>query len=237
MAIVWLAADYAVHSFHYRMPETAAVSGTSPLVPSPLTLKMALVGSLLSSGEVKAAQQLARVLPTAEVRIQPPAGALVFRALMRYVRPPKDARKRDEGTASSYVISPHFREICLWQDRLRVFVEIPDFCVDRLAMAFKYVGYLGSKDSQVVCCQVQRLQPDLETVIRRIEGHEQLTGGVIVRLADFARPPKSLRAWLPGERSARDYRVDSYVIPGKLVADGGTRIYCRGKDAGVTFRW
>src|SRR5579872_5862861 len=84
---VWMRAEYHSHLFHYRMPETVAIAAVSPLVPSPLTVKMALVAALARDGDVEGARELAAYLPYLTddaFFIVPPKGAVTFKAFMRY---------------------------------------------------------------------------------------------------------------------------------------------------------
>src|SRR5690606_19820976 len=160
----WLRARFHAHTFHYRMPETAAINAVNPLIPSPLTIKMALVAALLRARRVDEAKRLARTLHTVEVRIRPPARATVFRALMRYVRPPrKDPESpsdHDAGTGSAYRISPHYREYALWGGALEVFLGVPEELAGTVTDALIRIDYLGARDSQVYCEAVERVDMD-----------------------------------------------------------------------------
>jgi hypothetical protein len=104
----WLKADYVGHVFHYRMPETVAIASVNPVVPSPLTIKLALVASLLRDGRIGDAELLAPRLPDLEVRISPPDASIIFRALLRYVRPPAEGgpQRIDANTGGAYGTNP-----------------------------------------------------------------------------------------------------------------------------------
>ncbi len=86
---IWLKAIYHFHIFHYRMPESVAIAAVTSFVPSPLTVKMAMIASLFQLGNVNAAEIIARNLHKIEVKIVPPKAALSFKVFMRYVSVPE----------------------------------------------------------------------------------------------------------------------------------------------------
>ncbi|MGQ9573471.1 MAG: hypothetical protein ACUVX1_07265 [Chloroflexota bacterium] len=246
---VWLRADYSCHVFHYRMPETVAIASVNPVVPSPLTVKMALIAALLRNGQIDAAEGLAPHLPNIEVRIAPPDSALIFRALMRYVRPPRppanrQSTARDPNTGGKYGTNPHSREFAVWggqgQDAhagiLRVFLRLPASQAEVVEGALWQIGYLGAKDSLVTCLQVQREKPREEECVAHRDEASPAFGNFVVRLADFA--PKTaleLRQLIPSQRapSKRDrchYIPNAseeglYLLPGEVASYGRVKLY------------
>ena len=86
---VWLKASYHFHTFHYRMPQTAAIAAMTPFVPSPLTIKMAMFAALFQLGDIKGVKLLAKHIRDIEVKIVPPKAALSFKAFIRYVSVPE----------------------------------------------------------------------------------------------------------------------------------------------------
>ncbi|MCS6775417.1 MAG: hypothetical protein RMJ43_15765 [Chloroherpetonaceae bacterium] len=243
---IWLCARYHAHVFHYRMPETVAVASVSPFVPSPLTVKLALVAALARYGDIEGAQQLTDYLPylnAPHLRIVPPEGAVAFKAFIRYVRPP-DVRseealsQRDGNTGGFYAVSPHIREYALWQGELRVAVHAPVEAVELMERALWRVTYLGAKDSQVTCWEVTQsvdLPADLEdlalTAVRTAQDIPAVRGPIF-RLVDLAgeRAP-TLERLIPFQRRTgrgnNDYVLGFYTLPGELHASGRARIYYR----------
>lgn len=251
----WVQAEFESHVFHYRMPGTAAISAVNPIIPSPLTVKMAMVAALLRGGRQLWAQTLADFLHALEVHIVPPQGALVYRSLMRYVRPPRNAGDQDTGTGSVYTISPHYREFALWAGPMTVYAGAADAAdtdpplPEIIRWALARVDYLGAKDSLVTCTGIEMASgPPPESIrIRPVntgvtapggengtaagaegdgETHPQGRHDIIVRLADVARPV-SLETIIPGGRKLRDYTSVPYSMPGSITARSETRIYQR----------
>lgn len=232
---VWLRACFHAHLFHYRMPETVAIAAVSPLVPSPLTVKMALVAALARVGNIDGARELTRLLPSLKDNaffLIPPEGAVTFKAFMRYVRPPADPTTRDGNTGGFYAVSPHIREYTLWQGNLAVVLRCPVEAKDLMTEALWNVAYLGAKDSQVTCLSVEVLPDgppptDAVQLVTGAEGLEQ-AAGPIFRLADFApdRAP-TLEQLIPFSRDKKDYRLGFYALPGTLEGSGRAKIYRR----------
>jgi hypothetical protein len=230
---VWLQANYHAHLFHYRMPETVAIAAVSPLIPSPLTVKMALVAALARTGEVEKAQILATFLPHLQnLHIVPPAGVVTFKAFMRYVRPPADPTVQDGNTGGYYSVSPHIREYALWQEHLSIYVECPIEIQEIMEQALWDITYLGAKDSQVTCLGVQESmdQPELALSIRQVTNSEDINGAVgpIFRYADFVPDrPLTLEKLMPFSRDKKDYTDGFYMLPGALKGSGRAKIYTR----------
>lgn len=231
--VVWLKAVYHFHVFHYRMPETVAIAAMTPFVPSPLTVKMAMVAALLQRGEDWKAKQLAPYLPQMKVHIMPPKAAFSFKAFLRYRSVPavESAGSLDE-TGSYYPSRPHIREYALLSEDLILFVELPDTKLRPLVEeALRNIRYLGCKDSQVWCCSVQNAtQVDLQTepiVTPLSEGK----AGTVVLLADFNSEAQgvTLENLIPGRRKKEHYQdpPPACVLPGRVEAKGRTRVFLR----------
>lgn len=246
---VWLRADYVSHIFHYRMPETVAIAAVNPVVPSPLTIKMAIIAALLRDGLIADAETLVPYLPGIEVQIRPPASALVFRALLRYVRPPADrgTSRIDSNTGGTYGTNLHNREFALWgrgtegdgtAGTLTIFVRVPQTLAEMVTAALQQVPYLGAKDSLVTCITVGQEDPDgdeAEYVIPVPAGGSPQVGqgNYVVRLADFVPGANvDLRHIIPSQRDAQYYRPNGddpslFVLPGDMSSYGRVKWYRR----------
>ncbi len=230
-SLLWLKAVYHLHVFHYRMPETASIAALTSFVPSPLTVKMAMVASLLQKGEYQEASQLVAHLPKIEVRIAPPSAAFSFKAFLRYRSVPavESASGMDES-GSFYPSRPHTREYALFADDLVIFVGLPASAIKGIAEeALQHIRYLGCKDSLVWCKSVTEVEVSLvdqnETVSQLKEGK----AGSIVLLADF-KPDvkiKALKEIIPGQRKEEHYQLSPFVLPGQITTRGRTRLFVK----------
>lgn len=225
--LCWLKAVYHFHVFHYRMPQTAAIAAVTPFVPSPLTVKFAMIASLLQLGRHGEAESLARVLPQVEIKIEPPAAALSFKAFLRYRSVPavESAGGLDES-GSFYPSRPHTREYALLQGNLEIFVGIPQEAKDIASDALKNIRYLGCKDSLVWCKEVRPVdQIDAQTVVQPIK--EQQAGAVVL-LADIKQDATiKLPQIIPGRREEEHYIQGPYTLPGSITTRGRTKLFKR----------
>ncbi|MHA2621496.1 MAG: hypothetical protein V2G42_07820 [bacterium JZ-2024 1] len=231
---LWLKAVYIAHTFHYRMPETVAVSAVNPFVPSPLTVKMALVAAFLREGDLEKASRIVQILPRLVVHILPPDGAIAFRAFMRYARPPAPKKKpsgRFTETGAIYGISPHMREYALWSSPLSLYLGLrgtssPDVMA-LLKESLDKICYLGCKDSLVTCTGVSEVEspsPDSLTLLE--DQAMQFQEGFVIRLAELKGAPK-METLIPAQRKPEDYSTHLYLVPRKLRAEGKVKIMHR----------
>lgn len=234
---IWLKAEYIAHIFHYRMPETVAIVAVNPIVPSPLTIKMAMIASLLREGREADAQRLLEALPWIKTKICPPEGAIAFKAFMRYARPPKAGTTELFDTGSSYTISPHIREYALWSSPLIIYTRVPKESENLVSEALSKIPYLGAKDSLMTCLNVEKAEPPEGTYVTELASDllRGTEGGFIVRLADFNLDPEAIPEvikLIPTQREEDHYKLDLYWVPGELHAAGKVKIYRRDSDAG-----
>lgn len=249
---LWLKAVYHFHVFHYRMPETVAIAAVTPFVPSPLTVKMAMVAALLQRGEGDEARALARYLPEITVRIVPPRAAFSFKAFLRYRSVPavESAGGLDE-TGSYYQSRPHTREYALLSDELVLYVGLRDRAIRHdVEKALRNIRYLGCKDSLVWCKslnEVDTKEAETALIVEPLcERHLKGKAGPVVLLADFRPDVKDLKLKriIPGSRQDRDYQhpplphvlphvlpghinVLPHVLPGRIIVKGRTRLFLR----------
>lgn len=237
----WLKAAFATHSFHYRMPDTVAISSVNPAIPSPLTVQMAMLAAYLREGDMNKAQQLLDLMPL-RLRVRPPKGAIIYRSIMRYVRPPRNADEYDANTGAGYKISPHFREFALLQGNLEVYVQTSAEHQDLIAEALERIPYLGAKDSLVSClCVVPSAPPPDDCATDASEADlSQSADLLVLQLADFAKDhvlhPRakkmadkaiSLEKLIPSQRDKNHYALGPYVVKGTVSSSGNVKLFRR----------
>ncbi|MCD6492295.1 MAG: hypothetical protein J7K36_00585 [Archaeoglobaceae archaeon] len=224
---IWLKVTYHFHVFHYRMPETSAIAAVTPFVPSPLTVKMAIIASLFQLGDINGAEIIAKNMHKIEVKIVPPKAALSFKAFLRYRSPPAvelEEKELDE-TGSYYPSRPHMREYAIFEDSLEIYVKLPVDIADYGKRALKNIRYLGSKDSVVTCFDLREDNPphDSQSVSKLDYGNP----GIVVLLADFKQNTQiqDLKQLIPGNRDEKMYEKLPYIIPGNVITKGRTRVF------------
>jgi len=224
----WVKGVYHFHVFHYRMPETAAIAAVTPFVPSPLTVKMAMIASLFQLGDVNGAELLSKHMHKIEVKITPPKSAISFKAFLRYRSPPavESQEKGLDETGSYYPSRPHMREYAILQSNLEIYVKFPSNLRDYIKNALKNIRYLGSKDSIVTCFGISPVDspPQHNQCVSKLDcGHP----GIVVLLADF-NPNiqiQDIKKLIPGNRDEKMYEKLPYTIPGKVITKGKTKIF------------
>jgi len=229
-SVKWLKADYHFHVFHYRMPETVATASITSFVPSPLTVKMSMIASLLQSSDVNSAERLAPWLPQIDVRIVPPYSAFSFKTFLRYRSVPavESAIELDE-TGSYYHSRPHTREFAMFQDKITVFLGLPEESLLEIAKrALKNVRYLGCKDSLVTCLCVEEVTEDDVRNSPVVQRFQEGVAGIVVLGADFnGSAAVRLRDLIPSLRDEEHYSLLHLVLPGRIFVKGRTRIFKR----------
>ena len=236
----WLRANYHFHVFHYRMPGTVAIASVTPFVPSPLTVKMALVASLLQSGDDKSAKQLAPLLPQIEVRIVPPSSAFSFKAFLRYrsvPAPPEKDKKTGklklpglDESGSYYPSRPHTREYALMESGIILFVGLPDKSISEIVKtALQGIRYLGCKDSLVTCLGVEEANEDEVKEAKTVQLLQEDVSGSVILGADFKNSARiELMDLIPGGSIRKEdhyYTHQPFILPGKIFVRGRTRVF------------
>jgi len=224
---IWLKATYHFHVFHYRMPETVAIAAVTPFVPSPLTVKMAMIASLFQLGDINGVEIVAKNMHKIEVKIVPPKAALSFKAFLRYRSPPavESQEKGLDETGSYYPSRPHMREYVIFQDNLEIYVRSPINLKKSIEKALKNVRYLGSKDSIVTCVEFSQVDgsPPENYCVNKLESQQ----GIVVLLADFKPDIQidNVKQLIPGKRKEKMYEKVFYILPGSIKTKGKTKIF------------
>ncbi|GIW52281.1 MAG: hypothetical protein KatS3mg081_1636 [Gemmatimonadales bacterium] len=233
--VQWLRAEYHLHVFHYRMPETVAIAAVTPFVPSPLTLKMALVAALLQSGDEQSARTLVPHLPKIEVRIVPPFSAISFKAFLRYRSVPAvESTSGLDESGSYYPSRPHTRDYALFSDALTVFLGLPDTAIlETVKKALWDIRYLGCKDSMVTCLSVQEVSKEEaeDAKSSAVQPLREDYAGAVILGADFDPSARlsDLKDLIPGARNEAHYRHPApvFVVPATVTVKGRTPIFVR----------
>lgn len=231
LPVCWLKALYHFHVFHYRMPQTAAIAAITPFVPSPLTIKMAMIASLMQTGRHQEAEQLVSHLPKIKVLISPPSSAISFKAFLRYRSVPAiESSEEMDDTGSIYPSRPHTREYAIFSDTLKIFVGLPNNDLESIAKhALQNIRYIGCKDSFVWCDDVTIItkdEIDREPLVGEIIKEKQ---GIVALLADFSANAniQKIENVIPGSRSEEDYELKRFILPGRILTKARSRVFIR----------
>jgi len=212
--MVWLRADYEFPStFSYRMPKVSAQFAIGSPIPSPATVKLALVDTAIRwSGNVDEGRRIFDLIKTAKVCAVPPPRMVRFRAFIKRLKPNEVVAcpnhpaytvsaklgkdKRSEcpycGTIPQLKISTleestGVRDYFLLDGPLSVFIEVPAYGVGDIDTLLRRVRRFGTSDSLCYCICVVKGKPPTENLLPRTFGATTSAGagGFVSLLADL----------------------------------------------------
>lgn len=179
-------------------------------------------------GDMIGIQELLNKLAKIEIKIMPPKAAISFKAFMRYRSPPAvESEKEMDQTGSLYPSRPYIREYALFHDNLTVFVKTPINLKKHVEKALRNIRYLGCKDSLVSLVEITEETPEEEKCVRELATIG--VSGVAVLLADFCPETEfnDIKQLIPGNRDENMYQKKRYILPGRILTRGKTRLFAR----------
>lgn len=143
----WFMVKYKFHTFAYRDPRTAFATAPGLPVVSPTTVLLGIVSTLFSLGASAEAIEFLEVAHKCRVKVDPPDGAIFFRAFHQLRRYETDKHDKNNPRLGLTNINQGTREYALLSGVLAIFVEIPDYLSDPVALALENMNHLGTHDS------------------------------------------------------------------------------------------
>lgn len=229
--LAWVKAPYHLHTLAYRDPRSAFSSATGLPVVSPTAVLLGIASTLFSFGRADEAQAFLKIIHTCRVAVDPPDGAIFFRAfhqLRRYYSTTKGRTERAGFTN----INQGTREYGLVDGLITLFVGIPEDFVNPVKLALRNRDHLGTHDSlcslvgDVEICSAPEgviyLPPEeWQTRIPPTSGVTILT---LARFKDKAVEPTVGRHWWMAGRE-EDTELVPYLIKGRFVGTSRGKIY------------
>jgi len=218
---VWLRADYEFPStFSYRMPDASAQFAIGLPIPSPATVKLALVDTAIRwSGDINEGRRIFEIIKTAKVCVIPPSRIVRFRALIRRLKPPHSSK----GPGAPTVESVGVRDYFLLDEPLSVFVEVPQSIAGEIAWLLQRVRRFGTSDSICWCKEVREEAPDISRCPQRFGGLSHAQEGLVVRLSDLTQASQ-FEGFNPFGGNVREAKLEKevYVLPLRVLRSGET---------------
>jgi CRISPR-associated Cas5-like protein len=192
--MVWTCATYVFAStFSYRIPYFSSSYALSAPVPSPSTVKSALVASVINrNGNVEAGKKLFERIRGSTVTIELPEKIITLRAFMKRL---KQKRRGQETTIITsfgklierFELTFGIREYIIYDGPLRIYIDASEDSVQDMIKSFKLVQYLGSSDSICTCLETNISDPNLQKCIKPVDSKNEKfdTKGMIFLLTDF----------------------------------------------------
>lgn len=192
--MVWTCAKYTFAStFSYRIPYFSSSYALSAPVPSPSTVKLALVSSVINrNGNVEAGKKLFEKIRCSMVTMELPEKMIMLKAFMKRLKQKRKGHETTIKTSFGELVErfePTFgiREYVIYCGPLHIYVDAPDDSVQDVLKGFKLVQYFGSSDSLCTCLETNTSEPNWQKCIRPVDsGNEKFdTQGMVFLLTDF----------------------------------------------------
>ncbi len=132
--LTWVKAAYHLHTFAYRDPRSSFSSASGLPVVSPTAVLLGIASALFSIGRADEAQSFLGIIHSCRVAVDPPNGAIFFRAfhqLRRYYSTTKGRTARAGFTN----INQGTREYGLIDGVITLFVGVPEGFVNTKKIA------------------------------------------------------------------------------------------------------
>lgn len=221
--MVWLQADYEFPStFSYRMPDASAQFAIGSPVPSPATVKLALVDTAIRwSGNVNEGRRIFDIVKTLRVCVIPPRQVVRFRAFVKRLKPPHSS----QGPGKSTVESTGVRDYFLLEEPLSVYIEVPEPDAKEIAHLLSKIRRFGTSDSVCWCVEICRsLEGPPEALCPKPFRQASSTqAGLVVRLSDLTASSQ-FDGFNPFGGNPRGANLDKqvYVLPLTVKRSGET---------------
>lgn len=227
----WLRAGYAFHTFAYRDPRSAFSSGMGLPVVSPTAVLLGIASTLFNFGKAGEAQFFLDNVHLCRVLIDPPRGAIFFRAFHQLRRYYSTTKGRTERAGFTNV-NQGTREYSLVDGVVTVYVGVPASLVDSTRSALVNRDHLGTHDS--LCSlvgDVEACEEPVCVVYRPFDGKEiDLADSplTIITLSRFKQQPLSPTVgkhwWMAGGNGTE---LVPYLIKGSFRGTTRGKIYTK----------
>ncbi|MDM7911883.1 MAG: hypothetical protein QUS09_02190 [Methanotrichaceae archaeon] len=209
----WLKAELEFASFYsYRMPGLSPQYALASPVPSPASLRLALVdASIQYSGDPEYGRQVFEWVKTAPLWVLPPERVSILKLFVKRLKRPKI-------TGDMLVPSTAVREYCHLGGPLEVYIEVTK--PQEIASLLVRTRRLGTSDS-IITARVQETEgPPLDLCWRRLSDLDLPTHPVnyenrlVVMLTEFRTGLEFDEVNPFSEaRQRRPFEQDSYLLP------------------------
>lgn len=213
--MVWLRADYEFPStFSYRMPDVSAQFAIGSPIPSPATVKLALVDTAIRwSGNVSEGRRIFDLVKTLKVCVVPPPRMVRFRAFIKRLKPREGRLLESTGV----------RDYFLLDGPLSVYMEVPQGHADEIRKLLLRIRRFGTSDSLCWCAKVSEEAPDKALCHQQLVSLAPTQHGLVVRLSDLSTKSQ-FDGFNPFGGNAARAKLDKqvYVLPLTVKRSGET---------------
>lgn len=239
LQLTWLRAAYEFHTFTYRDPRSPQSSAPGLPVVSPTAVLLGIASTLFSVGLAESARSFLAHAHLCSVVIDPPNGAVFFRAFHQLRRYETDQNKttKEKFKPNSRVgltnINQGIREHALVEGPVTIFVGVPEMLVEPVKLALRNRDHLGTRDSLCsLAGDVEACSEPTDVIFLTPEEWQSRVpstrGVTIVTLARFVkgplRPTVSEHWWMAGGSGTN---LAPYLIKGRFAGTSRGKIYLK----------
>ena len=168
-----------VHSpieFHISPPAMLS----QPPVPSPSTIKLALVASAINrDGNVETGKMLFEKIRDSAVTVELPEKLIAFKAFMKRLKQKRRGKEVTIKTSFGELVERFestfgIREYIIYNSPLSIYIKISDeSSAQEIMRYFKAIQYFGSSDSICTCLGTSLSDPDWQKCIRQANAESE----------------------------------------------------------------
>lgn len=228
--LIWLRAAYEFHTFTYRDPRAPQSSAPGLPVVSPTAVLLGIASTLFSLGLADDARSFLAQAHMCSVIIDPPDGAVFFRAFHQLRRYETAKHDKNNPRLGLTAINQGVREHALVEGCITIFVGVPEALVEPARLALRNRDHLGTHDSLCSVVGTVEICSKLKDVVFLApeEWQRQLPserGVTILTLARFVGPLKPTvpdRWWMSG---GPETGLAPYLVKGHFFGTSRGKIY------------
>lgn len=192
--MVWIRATYVFAStFSYRIPYFSSSYALSAPVPSPSTVKLALVASIINrTSDIEAGKKLFERIRCSMITFELPERIITLRAFIKRLKQKRKGQETTIKTSFGELVERFestfgIREYIIYDGPIHVYIDAQDESVQDVLKSLKLVQYFGSSDSLCTCLETNVSGPDLQKCIRPVDSKIEMFDkkGMIFLLTDF----------------------------------------------------
>ncbi len=172
----WIRNDIEFSSFYsYRMPNLSPSYAVASIIPSPASLRLAIVDAAIkSTGSVAYGEEIFNLIKSSPLEIEPPERVSVLKFFMKRL---KKAKSSDSSFEESFGV----REYCHFLGALKVFMEVQER-MDEIVHLFSILRRLGTTDSIATCrATVSDDEPDQSLISRELSSTKPEASNIVRR--------------------------------------------------------
>lgn len=148
----WLISRYTpVTLFSLRSTYATSKGGKTLLVPTPYSIKMALIDACFRVFPPKEAEAAARKVFNSvkeqPVRVRPPKECIVQNTFLRVLQPARD-EESDEGSTGPFARTIAYREFIFFKGEMEIAIGVDPSSFTEIEFILPHINYFGKRGSQ-----------------------------------------------------------------------------------------